>query len=281
MKQEAGMLKIDKNPTKAGKKTVPGNNVTMRYIEDHQGVTIDGYRAGEMQKFARSIWISLSKSNKAPKTWGKADVETAQQYRREMCRRFSELRLCAYDWKVDQIATDNYPNWALHYLDHHAVKQEGGDPRPILAKRRELSEGSGPQSKKKRTASPVPSIDDRDANMLAPCSVPPTPDPSSFVQEGAALIACDTNLQCTTPVAVTNTLDSTPALTITPPSDDLQPSTPAHVNVADSPEMLTTNMDPLNIDEGESGMLVDLAAHEDTCEASRAPVGMSSRSPGT
>ena len=244
IKQETSMSKINKNSTKAGKKTVPGNNVMMWYIEDHQGVTIDWYCAREMQKFAHSIWISLAKSGRALKTWGEADVKTAQQYQHKICFHFPELLLCAYDWKFDQISTDNYPNWALHNLDHHSVKQEDGNHWPLSAKQHKLSKGPGSQSKKKRAASPLPSIDDCDANMLAPCSVSPSPDPSSFIQEDAAPIACYTNLQCTTTVPVTNTLDSTPTLTISPPCNNLQPSTPAHVNVADSPAMFMTTMTP-------------------------------------
>jgi hypothetical protein len=102
----------------------PGENISMRYIEGEDGNVIDGYRASEIRKFARSIWMQLANNSKAPKTWGKTDLESAKHYRQEMVRRFPELRLCAFDWKADQVATDNYPNWASTYLNTGRIKDE-------------------------------------------------------------------------------------------------------------------------------------------------------------
>ena len=159
LKEEGGMTKLDKYATR-GKRSMPGENVSMRYIENELGVVIDGYRATEMRKFARSIWNHLAHAGKAPKTWGKADVQTARQYRLEMCSHFPELRLCGYDWKVDQIATDNYPNWVINHLGPSAaaVKQEDGDSQLLQLKRRQLSDDPGQPSKKRRNGSPMPFI---------------------------------------------------------------------------------------------------------------------------
>lgn len=118
-----------------GGKGAAGENVSMRYIENHDGTIIDGFRASEMRRFARSIWIHLANRGKAPKSWGKADVETAQHYRQEMVRRYPELRLCAFDWKADQIATDNYPNWAANNLGTKVKIKNEGDIQSTPAKR--------------------------------------------------------------------------------------------------------------------------------------------------
>lgn len=88
-----------------------GINVSMRYVEDELGNIVDGFVASEMRKFARSIWVHIAGSSGAPSKWGDAGVKVAQYYRQEMCARFPILRLCELDWKVDQIATDNYPSW--------------------------------------------------------------------------------------------------------------------------------------------------------------------------
>lgn len=137
----------------------------MRYIENEDGTVIDGFRAGEIRKFARSIWIHLANSGKAPRTWGKADIKSAQHYHQEMIRRFPELRLCAFDWKADQIATDNYPNWAANNLGPR-VKGEDVDsfeltpdqPAPVVAKRPQTSQStssmSSQASKRKRISPP-------------------------------------------------------------------------------------------------------------------------------
>lgn len=219
----------------------------MRYVEDQFGMVVDGYRASEMRKCARSIWNCLAQSGKAPKKWGKVDVETSRQYRREMCSRFPELRLCAYDWKADQIATDNYPNWALHNLENHVVKQEDGDPQLLSVKRRELSELPEPAGKKMRIASPAPSvtnsIDDHSDSMLSSnrCLVPSAT--STFTQEKTALKIGDTRLQHATTASRSNT----PALTVSPPSDDWELSTSVngtvHERESETPASINTDQD--------------------------------------
>ena len=262
-KQDIGMTKVGKSSTRAGgKKSTPGQNVTMRYVEDQFGVVVDGYRASEMRKCARSIWNCLAQSGKAPKKWGKVDVETARQYRREMCLRFPELRLCAYDWKADQIATDNYPNWALHNLENHVVKEEDGDPRLLSVKRRELSEVPEPAGKKMRIASPAPSVtnsidDHSDYSMMSSnrCLVPPTT--STFTQEKTALKIGDTTLQHATTASRSNT----PALTVSPPSDDWELSTSvngttAHERESETPARINTDQDPEGSSDMQVGMLM-------------------------
>ena len=48
-KQDIGMMKVGKSSTRAGgKKSTPGQNVTMRYVEDQFGVVVDRYRTSEM-----------------------------------------------------------------------------------------------------------------------------------------------------------------------------------------------------------------------------------------
>ena len=88
-----------------------GINVAMRYIELEDGTVINGDRAGDIRKFARSIWVSFSKNGPPPAKWGLADVEMRKTYCREMGNRFPELKYCDLDWKAEQIATDNYPSW--------------------------------------------------------------------------------------------------------------------------------------------------------------------------
>jgi hypothetical protein len=45
-------------------------NVAMWYAELEDGTIIDGDRAGEIQKFARSIWVSFAKKGPPPPKWG-------------------------------------------------------------------------------------------------------------------------------------------------------------------------------------------------------------------
>lgn len=110
-----------------------GVNVAMRYIEDENGQVIDGHRASAMRKLAHSIWMALANTGKAPAKWSQADIVVAQSYRRKMRHHFPKLQLCENDWKVDLIASDNYPSWYSHNnsVNKRSVKQESANSNDI------------------------------------------------------------------------------------------------------------------------------------------------------
>jgi len=115
-----------------------GINVTMQYVELEDGTVISGDRATEIRKFARAIWVSVAKTGAPPSKWGQADIQTRQRYLSSMGSRFQELRFCDLEWKVDQIATDNYPSWYTNWLSNREaqnVKKENGDVVSLQTKR--------------------------------------------------------------------------------------------------------------------------------------------------
>jgi hypothetical protein len=157
-----------------------GLNVSLRYVEDVHGAVVDGFRASEMRKFARSIWNQLQGAGKAPRSWGKADLEVAAHYRREMRRRFPELGLCEFDWKAEQLATDNYPNWASNNL--HGVKMESSDPSLMHSKRRRDSVDHSSKKAKTETIPPTPiDIDSAPSSNLNAVSNMPVNDLGSTI----------------------------------------------------------------------------------------------------
>lgn len=93
-----------------------GINVAMKYIELEDGSVVDGYRAAEIRRFARSLWVQMALNDKLPKVWGDADAASLATYNESMAQRFQELRLCASDWKANLVATDNYPSWRYNWL---------------------------------------------------------------------------------------------------------------------------------------------------------------------
>ena len=124
-KEKSAAVKVDPSLPMSKGRGPQGVNVTMHYMENESGDVVDGYCTSEMRKFARSIWTQLKAAKKAPKSWGKAELDVAVHYRREMCRHFPEFALCELDWKAEQLATDNYPNWVANNLA--VVKEESSD----------------------------------------------------------------------------------------------------------------------------------------------------------
>jgi len=184
-KETSGVTKVNHSnmfaTTEQNKGRAPsGLNVSLRYVEDVHGVIVDGFRASEMRKFARSIWNQLQGAGKAPRSWGKADLEVAAHYRREMRRRFPELGLCEFDWKSEQLATDNYPNWASNNLQ--GVKIESSDPSLMHSKRRRDSVDRSSKKAKTETLSPTPiDIDSAPSSNLNAVSNMPVNDSSSTI----------------------------------------------------------------------------------------------------
>lgn len=93
-----------------------GINVVMKYIETEDGTVVDGFRAAEIRRYARSLWVQMALDDKLPATWSDADATSLTNYSACMAQRFSELRLCASDWKANLVATDNYPSWRHNWL---------------------------------------------------------------------------------------------------------------------------------------------------------------------
>lgn len=60
----------------------------MHYVELEDGTVIDGDRAGEIHKFARSIWVFFSKKGSLPSKWGQADIDMWKIYCQETGHKF-------------------------------------------------------------------------------------------------------------------------------------------------------------------------------------------------
>ncbi|KAG6905298.1 hypothetical protein DXG01_003590 [Tephrocybe rancida] len=71
---------------------------------------------------------SLVSRNAHPPSWGKATTDVSRQYRNEMKFRFPVLAFCDNNWKVEQIATNNYPSWYLtkfgKKIKHEPINEE-------------------------------------------------------------------------------------------------------------------------------------------------------------
>ena len=122
-----------------------GINVTMKYIEYEDGMVVDGFRAAEIRRYARSLWVQMALESKLPRTWSEADARSLATYNQSMGQRFPELRLCAGDWKANLVATDNYPSWRHNWLkknsrDASKLKRPGDHHSETSTKRSQVVE---------------------------------------------------------------------------------------------------------------------------------------------
>lgn len=100
-----------------GKKAVAqGQNNACMYIENENGQPVDGYRLSSIRQLARVVWVKFAEMGMAPVSWGKANLMLANEYKSEMRHRFPEFRLCENDWKLQQLATTDYPSCHLNYF---------------------------------------------------------------------------------------------------------------------------------------------------------------------
>jgi hypothetical protein len=103
---------VTENPRRGRVRASQGINVTMGYVEKEDGEVVDGHAASDIRKCAHSIWVHIATTETGPPAkWSEAGIKHNEEYRMQMYQRFPMLQLCESDWKVDQIATDNYPSW--------------------------------------------------------------------------------------------------------------------------------------------------------------------------
>ena len=98
-------------PQRGGARAAKGENVAMWFVEFADGTIIYGFRAMAICDKSRSIFHQVVWKGMAPETWMKVNNKTGMVYRSEMAFAFPELQFCELDWKAQQIAIDNYPNF--------------------------------------------------------------------------------------------------------------------------------------------------------------------------
>ena len=93
-----------------------GANVTFGFVEDSNGVVVDGFYISQLMGFMREVWLELLQKNLAPTTWGQGAATVCNFFQIEVYKHFPDLRLCENHWKVDYIATTNYPGWHRKFV---------------------------------------------------------------------------------------------------------------------------------------------------------------------
>lgn len=127
-----------------------GQNVKMRYLQHENGSTIDGWRASDIRRYARSIFVGFALQGKVFHSWVEGvDAASRTSYYRDMVARFPEVGLCELDWKSEQVASDIYSQWRSNWMN----KQEGEKSKgKVPAKRLVEGNSNDPSHKKAKTS---------------------------------------------------------------------------------------------------------------------------------
>jgi hypothetical protein len=125
-----------------------GENVKMRYVQHENGDVIDGWRATEIRRYARSIFVGFAMDGKVFPSWVEgADATSRSNYCRQMVARFPELGFCDLDWKSEQIGGEIYSQWRTHWIS----KQESEKSKAKTSSKRLFDENSKDDPSHKKT----------------------------------------------------------------------------------------------------------------------------------
>ena len=103
----------------------------MRYIQHENGDVIDGWRATDIRRFARSIFVGFALQGKVFQSWVEGvDAASRLSYYRDMVARYPEVGLCELDWKREQIASKIYSQWRSHWINKVEAEKTKGKSLP-------------------------------------------------------------------------------------------------------------------------------------------------------
>ncbi|KDQ22277.1 hypothetical protein PLEOSDRAFT_1086974 [Pleurotus ostreatus PC15] len=124
------------------------------FIKTADGEPIKEELAKAIRRDCRMFWNGMKS---VPSRWGRADLNTHSEFSKVMFSKYPELTYCEGSWKLDQIASMDYPLWHNNYmanrvktephLDNTTLKRSTS-PITTLAKRRCTSPSLVPSSSK-------------------------------------------------------------------------------------------------------------------------------------
>lgn len=115
-------------------------NKTMRFVVHADGRVINKARVDTIRWECRKVWEQLMQDRISPIKWGNASVRAHDLLVRRLRSKYPELRLCQDNWKIEHIATNDYPKWyETHGKKRELVKLEEGAVEATRPSKRRLS----------------------------------------------------------------------------------------------------------------------------------------------
>ncbi|KAG2061615.1 hypothetical protein BDR06DRAFT_966529 [Suillus hirtellus] len=104
--------------------------------KDEQGVSVLAQRAKTIQNLMLSSFQELDTQGLTPDSIGQASLQVLHWLIHMLCKHCLELCLCADNWKVMKLMTDNYSQWFNYHMKKRTgkcIKAEHGESIPDLS----------------------------------------------------------------------------------------------------------------------------------------------------
>lgn len=111
----------------------------MRFVVHADDRVINKAQVDAIRWDCRKVWEQLMQDRIAPIKWGNASVRAHDLLVRRLRSKYPELQLCQDNWKIEHIATNDYPKWyETHGRKRELVKLEEGAVEGIRPSKRRL-----------------------------------------------------------------------------------------------------------------------------------------------
>jgi hypothetical protein len=100
-----------------------GINVSCTYLQDEKGVPVSAERARVIRQIMLSSFHQLETRGLAPESIGQASLDVLKWLIHTLRKHSIEFRLCADNWKIMKLMTDNYSQWYNYHVKKKASKR--------------------------------------------------------------------------------------------------------------------------------------------------------------
>ena len=129
---------------------------SVTFLEDENGVTHTREVIKSLRKELKTVFRDLAIKGLAPKSWGKASASAKNIVRDHMERNWPLLRLAENGWKLEHLASLDYPGWMRTNLNENGklmFKDEDSESGPIRKRKAGVSKSEQIDKKLKCTSS--------------------------------------------------------------------------------------------------------------------------------
>lgn len=111
----------------ANEGAVDPNSKVIIWLENDRGVPVNKQRRSVIRKIFKEVFCQLELAGMDPVSWASASITAINYVREQMTASVPKLRLCANHWKIDKLATTQYPFFCRDTRGKNKIKTEPSD----------------------------------------------------------------------------------------------------------------------------------------------------------